>query len=258
MRINRFFTPQTLGPGVDVELEEKTAHYMTRVLRVRTGQAITLFNGDGHDYAAEISAVTRKQLTASVNARLPGVPESPVPITMVQAISRGERMDQSLQKCTELGAVAFQPLITERVEVRLNPDRLAGRMAHWRRVVVSACEQSGRAVIPEVHAPLTLTDWLVSPLRRDNMCLALDPGGDECLIQPGPSQNVSVVIGPEGGFTSTETNMMSQRGVTLLRLGSRVLRTETAGPAALAVLQPVAGDFVTGSAFRQVDRIRET
>jgi 16S rRNA (uracil1498-N3)-methyltransferase len=255
MRINRFFTPQALGPGIDVELEEKTAHYMSRVLRVRPGQAVVLFNGDGFDYAAEISAMNKKQLTASVSARLPGASESPVSITMVQAISRGERMDQSLQKCTELGAAAFQPLVTERVEVRLNPDRLAGRMAHWRRVVISACEQSGRAIIPEVYAPTTLTDWLDSPSGNDRICLALDPGGDEFLIQPNPGQNVEIVIGPEGGFTSAETRMMSHRGVTLLRLGSRVLRTETAGPAALAVLQAVAGDFVPGSAFRQTGRI---
>ena len=154
MRIHRVHTHQKLEPGREVAITEAAAHYLTRVLRISAGQTIVLFNGDGHDYVADVIRPGKKEVVLSIASRLPATGESELDITVVQAISRGERMDQTLQKCTELGARAFQPLFTERVEVRLRPERQEKRLAHWQAVVVSACEQSGRAVVPEVRRPM--------------------------------------------------------------------------------------------------------
>lgn len=245
MRIHRVHTAQALQPGREVVLEESSSHYLGRVLRLAPGQAVVLFNGDGHDYAAEIVSPARRGMALRVDSRLPGLPEPPLDITVVQAVSRGERMDLTLQKCTELGAAAFQPLLSERVEVRLTGDKLGKRMEHWRGVIISACEQSGRTRVPELRAPLGLADWLggVAPAVR----LALDPAGDVALARASldlsPGEPVEILVGPEGGFTEIELAQMNARGVLTVSLGPRILRTETAAPAAVAVLQSLVGDL---------------
>jgi len=214
---------------------------LSRVLRVVAGQTIVLFNGDGHDYVAEVVWPGKKEISLCVISRLPAVMESGLKITVVQAISRGERMDQTLQKCTELGVAAFQPLFSERVEVRPRAEKLARRLEHWRGVVVSACEQSGRAVIPVVHAPLDFGDWLdmSDTCRR----LILVPGAETPLAGVRLNGQVQLVVGSEGGFSDLELGLARSDGVEAVSLGPRVLRTETAAPAAVAVLQALAGDF---------------
>jgi len=200
-----------------------------------------LFNGDGHDYAAVVARPGRKEVTLTVNTRLPAVKEPDLAVTVVQAVSRGERMDQSLQKCTELGAFAFQPLISERVEVRLKPEKLAGRLEHWRSVIISACEQCGRAVIPAVFEPLNIADWLDGSTGGSRVVLV--PGAATPLSGrklPGP---VELSVGPEGGFSGAELANMQSRGVQPVSLGPRILRTETAAAAAMAVLQSHFGDM---------------
>jgi 16S rRNA (uracil1498-N3)-methyltransferase len=167
--------------------------------------------------------------------------ESWLRITVVQALSRGERFDTTLQKCTELGVAAFQPLLTERTEVRMRAEKLPRRLAHWQSVVVSACEQSGRAIVPEVTQPLTLTEWLARP--ASGMRLVLDPGSADSLASVEPGNRVEIVIGPEGGFSDAEISQMQGAGVRGVALGPRVLRTETAGPAAVTVLQATSGDL---------------
>ena len=153
---------------------------------------------------------------------------------MVQAISRGERMDHTLQKCTELGACAFQPLFADRVEVRLRGDKAAKRQQHWQGVVISACEQSGRAVVPPVHAPLGLEEWLASPAQGQRLVLAPEAG---CrLADTLLDSSVELAVGPEGGFSEVEMARMNSNGVQAVSLGPRILRTETAGPAALAIM----------------------
>jgi 16S rRNA (uracil1498-N3)-methyltransferase len=245
LRVHRIHTAQNLQPGSEIVLEESSSHYLGRVLRLGPGQAVVLFNGDGHDYAAEIVSPARRGMALRVDSRLPGLPEPPLHITVVQAVSRGERMDLTLQKCTELGAAAFQPLLSERVEVRLAGDKLARRMEHWRGVVISACEQSGRARVPELRAPLGFADWLDG--ASGALRLALDPAGEVTLAHAGldlpPGDPVEILVGPEGGFTDTELALMSARGVLPVSLGPRILRTETAAPAAVAVLQSLVGDL---------------
>jgi 16S rRNA (uracil1498-N3)-methyltransferase len=245
LRIHRIHTAQALQPGREVLLEDSSSHYLSRVLRVGAGDSVVLFNGDGHDYVAAVLRPARRQLALRVDSRLPGLAEPPVAITVVQAVSRGERMDQTLQKCTELGAAAFQLLLSERVEVRLGGDKLGKRMEHWRGVIVAACEQCGRARVPELFAPITLAAWLERATGAPR--LVLDPQASEplarALADPGPLAAVELAVGPEGGFCEFELAEMRAHGTRPVSLGPRTLRTETAAPAALAVLQSVLGDL---------------
>lgn len=241
MRIHRVFTPDGLQPGTRVALDGQRAHYLGRVLRVTRGQRVVLFNGDGCDYACEVLEAGKNRLLLDVAARLPAKAESPLEITIVQAVSRGERMDLTLQKCTELGVSAFQPVWSERVEVRLKGEKLEKRQRHWQSVVVSACEQSGRAVVPEVRPALPLCEFL--SLEGDAARLVLAPGAEQALSRMARMASVELLVGPEGGFSDTELSDMAARGVVPASLGPRILRTETAAPAAVAVLQAVSGDL---------------
>lgn len=241
MRIHRVHTDLVLEACCQVTLVDRPAHYLSRVLRVAVGQTIVLFNGDGRDYVAEVVRQGRNELVLSVISCVPAVSESRLGITVVQALSRGERMDQTLQKCTELGVQAFQPLFSERVEVRLKAEKLSRRLEHWRAVVISACEQSGRAVVPEVCEPLELRDWLVNGGAATRLVLA--PGAEKPLARLTLPKQLQLIAGPEGGFSDAELDLMGARGVQAVSLGPRVLRTETAAPAAVAVVQALAGDF---------------
>jgi 16S rRNA (uracil1498-N3)-methyltransferase len=241
VRLHRIHTALDLEPDREVRLADDRAHYLGRVLRVAAGQPLVLFNGDGHDYAAEIIGVERDTVAIAVRSRLPARRESPLPITVAQAVSRGERMDQTLQKCTELGVTAFRLLLSERVEVRLGGPRLAKRLAHWRSVVVAACEQSGRARVPELEAPCALDEWLAEPATAPRLVLA--PDAEQRLAAAPVAGGVELAVGPEGGFSDAELRRMAAHGVAPVALGPRVLRTETAAPAAVAVLQALHGDL---------------
>lgn len=241
MRLHRVHTAQPLHPGAEVRLAAEASHYLSRVLRVGRGQVLVLFNGDGADYAAEVLEAGRQSMRLRVTGSRPGLPEPALRITVAQAVSRGERMDLTLQKCTELGVAAFQPLFSERVEVRLRGDKLARRMAHWWGVVVAACEQSGRAVVPELLPALGLDEWLQEATQGQR--LLLDPTAQQSLAAVELAAQLELVIGPEGGFSDAESARMAALGVVAVRLGPRVLRTETAGPAAVAIVQSRTGDL---------------
>lgn len=243
MRIHRIHVPQPLEPERELRLTGDRAHYLGRVLRVAPGQSLALFNGDGHEYAAEVVGAGRGELAIAVRSRLPGLPESPLALTVAQAVSRGERMDLTLQKCTELGVTAFRLLLTERVEVRLQGARLEKRMAHWRSVVVAACEQSGRCRLPELHEPVPLDEWLAAAPDGGATRLVLAPGAERRLAGLPAARGYELAVGPEGGFGEAELRRMETTGVQPVALGPRVLRTETAAPAAVAVLQAVHGDL---------------
>ena len=225
-----------------MELEGPASHYLTRVLRSSIGDSMTLFNGDGRDYSAEICELLRQNVMLNViDSQVPET-ESPLKITLVQAISRGERMDYSLQKATELGVHRIQPVISQRVEVRLNEKRQLKRVAHWQAVVISACEQSGRALVPEVRMPVSLLEW--ASWKDESPRLVLDPMATQkmsSMVIEGES--VSLLIGPEGGFSTSEMKTLEAQGVKAVTLGRRILRTESAGPAAIAILQATLGDL---------------
>lgn len=226
---------------MEITLRNGSAHYLGRVLRVMAGQTVVLFNGDGQDYVAEVISLSKRDVVLEVTNRLPAVRESSLEITVVQALSRGERMDQTLQKCTELGAVAFQPLISERVEFRLSAEKTAKRLEHWQGVVISACEQSGRAVVPRVYSPVDLAAWLDQ--QTTGLRLVLSPGSEPSLKRVELAGKVALITGPEGGFSNAELELMKSHDVRAVSLGPRILRTETAAPASVAILQSLAGDM---------------
>jgi 16S rRNA (uracil1498-N3)-methyltransferase len=242
MRQTRLYTSQALSSTGSVELTGTASHYLTRVLRMTGGEAVTLFNGDGWNYSGEINEVLRQRVSIKLVGRHKPNNEAGLKITLVQAISRGERMDYSLQKATELGVYCIQPLICHRVEVRLDEKRKAKRMAHWQGVVISASEQCGRARVPEITQPFSLQEWLHSAGHGSR--LILDPEAKTSLSSVTvKNKAVSILVGPEGGFSDEEMEQAMGFGVTAVSLGPRVLRTESAGPAAIAVLQTIAGDF---------------
>ena len=242
MRQSRVYTSQPLLAADSVELTGSQSHYLTRVLRLSEGDSITLFNGDGRDYSGVISEIQRHRLLVRLDDnRVPGN-ESLLQITLVQAISRGDRMDYCLQKATELGVACIQPVTSSRIEVRLKETRLAKRLAHWQGVVVSACEQCGRAVVPDVKTPLSLSQWLATVDK--SRLLVLDPAAENSLSSFAVKGDaISILVGPEGGFSVEEMEQLRSTGVKAVSLGPRVLRTETAGPTAIAVLQAIAGDL---------------
>lgn len=240
MRQSRIFTSQPLFSAGIIELTGPAFHYLTRVLRLSTGSALTLFNGDGKDYLAEITGIESKNVLVRIMGCADAGNESSLKITLVQGVCRGERMDYALQKATELGVFCIQPLISRRVEVRLDKSRLVKRLKHWQGVVTSACEQSGRAVVPEVKTPLPLSEWAAT--ADSSPRLVLDPYTQDKLAELSIADKaLSLVIGPEGGFTDEEVQLFKDNGLTPVSLGPRILRTETAGPAAIAVLQAQTG-----------------
>jgi 16S rRNA (uracil1498-N3)-methyltransferase len=242
MRRSRVYTSQPMESGLQIELTDSAGHYLSRVLRLTAGDSVILFNGDGSDYAAMIVEIQRQQVSLRITDSKLSENESKLKITLVQAISRGERMDYSLQKATELGVHCIQPISSRRVEVHLDEKRLRKKLEHWQKVVISACEQSGRAVIPEVKTPVSLADWLAS--ADDSLRVVLDPSAQSKLSQlPTTVADISLLVGPEGGFSEEELQDLASEGVMAVSLGPRVLRTESAGPAAIAVLQAIYGDL---------------
>jgi 16S rRNA (uracil1498-N3)-methyltransferase len=244
MRLTRSHIDTTLSPGKRVVLPESAANHLTRVLRLREGDDCVLFNGDGRDYAARIVSIGKREVAAEVLSSLPVESESPLTITLIQGIARGEKMDLILQKATELGVSAVMPVVAERTEVKLDADRAEKRVAHWRSVMVSACEQSGRARIPSLSAPLPLFQAISTP-RDPSLQLTLDPFGETSLATlPAPTTaSVTIAIGPEGGWSPRDREALRAAGFIGLRLGPRILRTETAGLAAIAALQSRFGDL---------------
>lgn len=244
MRLTRSHVDTALSPGTRVTLPESAANHLTRVLRLREGDDCVLFNGDGHDYAARIASIGKREATAEVLSSQPVDNESSLAITLMQGVARGEKMDLILQKATELGVAAVIPVIAERTEVKLDAERAEKRVAHWRSVIVSACEQSGRARIPSLFAPLPLLQAIPAPAEK-SLRLTLDPFADTSLatLAVPAATPIVIAIGPEGGWSPRDRDALRAAGFIGLRLGPRILRTETAGLAAIAALQSRFGDL---------------
>ena len=244
MRLTRVHVDQPLRVGDEIALPEGPATHLARVLRLGVGDACVLFNGDGHDYAARIVAQGKRELRVAVDSAMPVERESPLRLVLLQGVARGEKMDLILQKATELGASAFHPLWSQRSEVKLDEARAEKRLAHWRSVVSSACEQSGRAYVPEVAGPVSLSAVL-SAMPAGGLRLILDPEGELSFstLSVETSTPVYLAIGPEGGWSPNDREQLRAAGFHGLRLGPRILRTETAGLAAIAALQARCGDF---------------
>ncbi len=244
MRLTRVHVEQPLQVGSEVVLPESAAAHLTRVLRLGIGDACVLFNGDGRDYAGRIAATGKREVRVAIEGVADVARESPLQLVLLQGVARGEKMDLILQKATELGASGFHPLWSQRSEVKLDEARAEKRLAHWRSVVASACEQSGRAQVPDVHAPVSLAATL-SALPAGGLRLILDPDGELSFatLALDAATPVYLAIGPEGGWSDNDREQLRAAGFLGLRLGPRILRTETAGLAAIAALQAGFGDF---------------
>ena len=244
MRLTRCYVALPMQAGARVVLPELVANHLARVLRLREGDACVLFNGDGQDHDGRIASIGKREVVVELQASRAVDNESPLHVTLLQGIARGEKMDLVLQKATELGVAAIVPVAAERTEVRLDPERAEKRLAHWRSVVESACGQSGRARVPQVSAPARL-DQALAGLHGDGLRLVLDPAGEHRLADlPRPaSARAWIAIGPEGGWSPADRGLLHAAGFSGLRLGPRVLRTETAGLAAIAALQSRFGDL---------------
>ena len=242
MRLTRIHVGASLVVGQEVTLPESAAAHLARVLRLQAGDPCVLFNGDGHDYAACITILSKREVRARVESARALDNESPLRITLVQGVARGEKMDWILQKATELGVHAFVPVSSERSEVRLDGERADKRLAHWRSVVIAACEQSGRARIPSV-VPSQALPLAVSSLTGTARFL-LDPSAQQAITDvTEPGDACVLAVGPEGGWSPRDRAVLEGAGFSAVRLGPRVLRTETAGIAAIAALQTRFGDL---------------
>lgn len=243
MRLIRVYTPDPLHAPGKASIEGTAAAHVSRVLRLRAGDPLTLFNGDGWDYAGTIATLRGRQVDVEVLTRTAGLAESPLAVTLLQGVARGERMDLVLQKATELGVARIVPVLADRSVVRLDERQAQRKVEHWRAVTIAACEQSGRSRLPAIEPPRALIDAIALPgLAAPRLVLV--PGSPIPLgaLARG-TDAATLLIGPEGGLTDAEAVAANRAGFEPRSLGPRILRTETAAIAALAVLQSTAGDL---------------
>jgi len=239
----RIFIDTPIIPGEPLTLEQGASRHLIRVLRLQPGDPLTLFNGDGHDYPARLLPGDRHSANALPDQPGPPEAEPKLLIHLGLAISKGERMDFAIQKAVELGVASITPLISERCVVRLNEQRRQRRLEHWRGVVIAACEQSGRRRLPQLQAATTLEQWLHRH-AAEMTGLLLDPLAQQGLLEITPPESgIRLLVGPEGGLAPAEISRARQRGFTGIRLGPRILRTETAPLAAIAAMQTLWGDL---------------
>jgi len=244
VRIPRIYRPGPLACGQSIELDGQAAVHLTRVLRLRTGDALVLFNGEGGEFAARLVEAGRRLARIEVGEFAATEVESPLELVLAQGVSRGERMDYTVQKAVELGVSRIVPLETARTTVNLDGERRGKRLAHWQGIANAACEQSGRNRVPAVEPVRDFDEWLAEAAGQPGLKLVLHHRAEQSLAELAPpSGPVTLLIGPEGGLSETEIEAAITHGFRPLRLGPRVLRTETAALAALSVLQWLWGDY---------------
>jgi 16S rRNA (uracil1498-N3)-methyltransferase len=241
MRVSRVYTSAALTLGKQVELDEENGHYVRTVLRLKKDTEIILFDGKGGEYLCTVSEVSRKSVIIAVNKWLDRSVESSLLVTLGLGISRGDRMDLTVQKAVELGVNFITPLLTERCVVQFKGEKKPQRLLHWQKIVQHATEQSGRTILPVLTEIEQLQFWVG---RQNGLKVFLDPYADLTLIDVAPiDMKVTLLTGPEGGFSAQERDIAKAAGFIPVRLGSRILRTETASLAALAAVQMLWGDF---------------
>jgi 16S rRNA (uracil1498-N3)-methyltransferase len=242
VRLTRVFVDETLAAGMSCNIDGSAANHIMRVLRAREGDELTLFDGRGGEYGARITGFRKDAVTVEVKEHRETERESALDLTLVQGISRGERMDWVMQKATELGVTRIIPVITERTVVKLDERQADRKAEHWRAIVISACEQCGRNRVPEVAVPTSYIE-AVRSIDTAVTRVLLSPNGTLRAKDLGQPSRIAMVIGPEGGLSENEQEAALQAGFQPLRMGPRILRTETAAIAALAALQHNFGDI---------------
>jgi len=242
MRTPHIYTHQPLTVGMTITLEESPARHISQVLRLHPGDRLNLFNGDGQQYSAHLQSCGKQEVAAEIISVTDNQSEPPLHFTLALGISKGERMDYALQKAVELGISCFIPLFTERTVVKLKGERLERRLDHWKKIAIAACEQSGRNSIPSIEPAQQLDDWIVKAKQETRLILHPDAGQSLGTL-PAPNDSVLLLIGPEGGLSKNEIAAAETNGFTPIKLGPRILRTETAPIAALSAMQTLWGDF---------------
>lgn len=241
MRKTRIYLSATLDVDTTTVLDKAASHHLIRVLRMKTGAAINLFNNSGNEYECTLLDLSQSAAKVRVHSCQPCHTESKLQIHLLQGISRGDRMDLSIQKATELGVTKITPVMCERTNVSLSTERWHKKLEHWQQIIISACEQSGRCQLAE------LTDISqLSEATRDSVAatrLVLDPATSTSLGAINATHTIALLVGPEGGLTEHEVETAKQNGFSGVTLGPRVLRTETAGIASIAALQALWGDL---------------
>ena len=241
MRIPRIFHADVLSEEQIITLERSTAHYLTKVLRLQAGAELTVFNGQGYEFSGRLET-KEKEVSVYIKGRRYIDCESPLHITLIQGISKGERMDITIQKAVELGVTRIIPVTTQRTVVHLKGDRLEKRMKHWQGIIHSACEQCGRNTLPQLATITPLSSLLDTPIG--SLKLLLSPYAKTSLSSLKPeNKSIALLIGPEGGLQDNEINQALSKGFTAVRMGPRIMRTETAAIASLAVIQALWGDL---------------
>ena len=241
MRISRLYQPVALTSGDAIELDDENAHYVRTVLRLKKNSEIILFNGQGGEYQARVLEAHRKRVVIEVNEWNDRNVESSLQVAFGLSISRGSRMDFAIQKAVELGVNAMTPLTTERSVVKLNEETMQQKCRHWQKIAQHASEQSGRTILPLMSRVATLSDWLE---KQPGLKIFLDPKAQNKLSQLKPEQNqITLLAGPEGGFSEQERILAQDSGFTPVQMGPRVLRSETAALTALAAVQTLWGDY---------------
>ena len=242
--LTRLYFPGEIAAHGECRLSPHAAHHVQHVLRLEPGAAVTLFDGDGAEFEAAIVSIGRAGVVVRISSSREVDRESPLRVELAQAISSGERMDFTIQKAVELGVAAIQPVISNRSVVRLDAARGAKRVAHWQAVAIAACEQCGRNRVPAVRPVMSFTSWLGEAPPHGMQGLLLSPRATITLrAMQRPRASVTLLAGPEGGLAPEEQQAAERAGFTPVRLGPRVLRTETAALAALAAMQTLWGDF---------------
>jgi 16S rRNA (uracil1498-N3)-methyltransferase len=243
MRTPRLYVPEVAASGDIIAVTGQTAHHVTQVLRLRPGAAIRLFNGHGPEWDAVLLESKRSGIRLEVGPAVESINPSSLTITLAQGIARNDRMDFILQKAVELGVSSIQPLWMQRCQARVSGERLEKRMKHWQGVIVSACEQCGRSTLAQLCKPKDYSGW-VSKQPPSALGLMLQPDSTQVLRDlPRPEGVIVVLVGPEGGLTPEEQRLGALSGFTGIRLGQRILRTETAALSALASMHTLWGDF---------------
>ncbi len=243
MRLTRIHCALPLADGARITLPPHAGMHLTRVLRLKFGAGLAVFDGAGHEHEATIAAVQGDRVEVRVGAIRPSLPPSPLAVTLAQGVSRGERMDYAVQKATELGVHRIVPLLCERSVVRLDAEQAARKLEHWNGVAIAAAEQCGRAELPLILAPRRLAEHLAAARAETGLRLVLAPHASTSLRELRPGATVEILIGPEGGLADEELSLAAFAGYEGVRLGPRVLRTETAAAAAIAALQTLHGDL---------------
>lgn len=240
----RFFTNSPLALNTSVQLSDNAATHATRTLRLNVGDNAIIFNGDGFDYECTLTSIKKNNVIATITSTTPVSNESALSITLLQAISSGDRMDFTIQKAVELGVKNIQPITSQRSVVKLSAERAEKRTEHWQNVAISACEQSGRAVIPKVFPPLPLKNWLSQNPNNHATRILLNPVGAKRLAEmQQPASAIQLLVGAEGGLSQSEIDLASSQGFQSIVLGPRILRTETAALTAISAMQCLWGDF---------------